>query len=545
MNKKLSKQALRIVLLFMFLSAFLYFAPIPEVSSVDNWLAGWTCRKSHVINSASGAGTGYQSQFTTHYGSGSDSGSDVYLLGYSQVDFDDVRFTESDGYTLLPYFLESKVDSDNAVFWVKISGDLTASSQTIYVYYGNSGASSISNADSTFGFYDGFLGSSLNATKWSQIDSPAYYTVHDSILDITNALIDTQGTRWGFWHTGFPYQTNFEVAITNLDINCGTDPYDPMFDYGVVLTNTSTPWDAEVSAYYHDSWVGGYPKKLAAIGASEYTSPSTVGNVATADIIITKLGNDVTIYWNGENVLSASNTVTLEKILIEASCTHVIFQSYPFPSHATVDTIRVRKYVSPEPTHGAWETQEYALYWVTFYLGTGGSLKVDGVPITNGTILDYDEPDTIMLEAYNLAKYYVFGNFTWDAEHSNSNPYSLDVFSNLTVWVYFKWSPSSYPPDFPSTPLGLQYLVNGNYLGFIHSYFTSVMGQMFYAFVMLVAFIGLYVRVKSIALPIIAWTLMSGVWAVLSPAFNAVPIVLCGFGIAGILFLVFSKGSEN
>jgi len=59
----------------------------------SEWLDGWEFRKSHVINSASGAGTNYQIGIRAHYGSGMDSGEDVYLNGKCRNDFGDVRFT--------------------------------------------------------------------------------------------------------------------------------------------------------------------------------------------------------------------------------------------------------------------------------------------------------------------------------------------------------------------------------------------------------------------------------------------------------------------
>ncbi|MFZ0965718.1 MAG: DUF2341 domain-containing protein [Candidatus Bathyarchaeia archaeon] len=36
--------------------------------------------------------------------------------------------------------MESKVDSDNAVFWVEVADDLSSQDRTIYVYYGKSDA---------------------------------------------------------------------------------------------------------------------------------------------------------------------------------------------------------------------------------------------------------------------------------------------------------------------------------------------------------------------------------------------------------------------
>lgn len=120
------------------------------------WLTGWDYRKSHIINYAAGAGTLYQKRIKAHYGSGTDSGEDVYLNSHSRTDFGDVRFTDDDGVTLLDYWIESKVDSDYAIIWVEVADDLSTVNQTIYVYYGKTTALSISQGDNVFARFDDF-----------------------------------------------------------------------------------------------------------------------------------------------------------------------------------------------------------------------------------------------------------------------------------------------------------------------------------------------------------------------------------------------------
>ena len=116
-----------------------------------SWYDGnWSYRKSHTVNPATGAGTNYQIRIVVHYGSGSDSGNDVYLSSQCRTDFGDIRFTDSGGQTLLNYWMESDNASSAAIFWVKVSADLSSSAQTIYIYYGNPSATSISNCAATF-----------------------------------------------------------------------------------------------------------------------------------------------------------------------------------------------------------------------------------------------------------------------------------------------------------------------------------------------------------------------------------------------------------
>ena len=89
--------------------------------SMSEWLQGWNYRKKHDMhNFPTGAPYKYPMRFKVHYGSGVDSGEDVYLNGKCRGDFSDVRFTKKDGKTLLNYWLEKKVDNDYAIFWVEV-----------------------------------------------------------------------------------------------------------------------------------------------------------------------------------------------------------------------------------------------------------------------------------------------------------------------------------------------------------------------------------------------------------------------------------------
>lgn len=69
-------------------------------------------------------------------------------------DFSDLRFTAADGTTELGYWIESYTASTSATVWVLVPS-LTASSDTdIYMYYGNSGASTTSSGDDAFLYFD-------------------------------------------------------------------------------------------------------------------------------------------------------------------------------------------------------------------------------------------------------------------------------------------------------------------------------------------------------------------------------------------------------
>ena len=174
----------RIIVLLLI---FCLLTPPPVfVKGEVNWLEGWQYRKNAVIGSTSDAGTNYQIKIKVHYGSGTDSGENVYLNEHCRSDFGDIRFTDDDGVTELDYWMEEKVDSDYAIFWVEVpSIPASPDNAIIYIYYGKPDATTTSNGKSTFPiFYDFNTDESsewiLDAGQWQ--------------WDTTNGWLRTGGT---------------------------------------------------------------------------------------------------------------------------------------------------------------------------------------------------------------------------------------------------------------------------------------------------------------------------------------------------------------
>ena len=128
---KLRKLFLVIAVVLLVSSMFMMFAQFPQgAKAQENWLSGWNYRKSLEAN------TGLH-VITVHYDAGNDVLGHVYLDGDCQTDFDDVRFTGSDGQTLIGgVTIRTKLDGNYTEFKVAVS------SSPIYVYYGNPDAES-------------------------------------------------------------------------------------------------------------------------------------------------------------------------------------------------------------------------------------------------------------------------------------------------------------------------------------------------------------------------------------------------------------------
>ncbi len=156
-----------------------------EWQEQESWLSGWSYRKSHELTNSTGAGSNYQVSFNVVFGTGTDSGDTMFCEEKCQPDFDDIRFTDNDGATLLDYWRESYLDSENASFWVKIADSLD-NDVSIFIYYGNSSCSSTSNGTNTFIFFDDYENNNLD--RWDGTTSAGFICATDEVVHGTYSL---------------------------------------------------------------------------------------------------------------------------------------------------------------------------------------------------------------------------------------------------------------------------------------------------------------------------------------------------------------------
>ena len=134
------------------LSLCVFFLP----GRADAAVPGFSYYKPITITNSSGSAlVNYQVKITVAYNS------------HMQSDFDDLRFTASDGSTLLDYWVESYTASTSATVWVEVNS-APAGNSTIYMYYGNSTAGSLSNIKTTFVLGDDFNDGSIDTNLWDK-----------------------------------------------------------------------------------------------------------------------------------------------------------------------------------------------------------------------------------------------------------------------------------------------------------------------------------------------------------------------------------------
>jgi hypothetical protein len=309
----------------------------------SEWLSGWSYRKSHVINSASGAGTNYQVRIVVHYGSGTDSGADVYLNSKCRTDFGDVRFTRSDGTTLLDYWMETKVDSDYAIFWVEVADDLSSSNATIYIYYGKSDATTTSNGANTFLFFDHFD---------SATETLTFYGAGTWSRDIANSIIKWQPTTSGdalavkdVGVVNVKILTRFRIGVDNSNAGASGRARDASNWYNSMLNENNQYFSIE--------------KKVSGTW-SRLTSASLTVSLNTWYRIHFKLyGTSLKSDLFSDSYGSLAS-LSITDTSFQTQTKHGL-QAYSGSTSTYTndwDFVAIAKYVDPEPSHGSWGSEE-------------------------------------------------------------------------------------------------------------------------------------------------------------------------------------------
>ena len=132
------KVAFTVLFFSIVLSAFIVIQlPIQiHYPTGEKWLAGWSYRKAYALKTVSGVGVDYAVPIVVINALGTDVGNTTYTTKVLP-NFEDVRFTDSDGDTELSYYEDVLNTGANTTFIVKVPRYLSESNLTIYMYYGN------------------------------------------------------------------------------------------------------------------------------------------------------------------------------------------------------------------------------------------------------------------------------------------------------------------------------------------------------------------------------------------------------------------------
>jgi len=226
----------------------------------DWWNNDWE-RKQEIVVSYAGTETlfNFTFNFTIPYDSN------------MQNDFDDIRFVNETGDIVYPYFLGNKTDSSNAEFFVRINETINTGGLTIYMYYGNTGATSLSDGNNTFLFFhDAETGIGLATTitgtvattttgkvnqKTTSFNSSSAGGTSRLHYDIPSSWEFPQNLKVSEWiYDPFIADTGiWTIAFVNLDtqyLGCGAYDLDDNF----YRYSDSAGWKASNSCARSEGW---------------------------------------------------------------------------------------------------------------------------------------------------------------------------------------------------------------------------------------------------------------------------------------------------
>ncbi len=329
------------------------------------WLSGWTYRRSITINNSSNSNTltDYQVLITLDTQS-------LISAGKMRSDGGDIRFTDSDGSTQLNYWIESGINTTSTRIWVKVPSIPASSTKTIYVYYGNPSATSVSNGKATFVVYDDFNDNSIDTNIWT------VGTYYGPTPVETNTEIQVSGTTsgGGYWRSHSYLRAllgsgsiGYEVVVTALANLSSTPGAHAEAILAIYISDTQL---ACVGAYTEnntfEAWTtdglnfwstGGRDSK----DAGGISQGGSYANNTYRTIKILWWNGTFTFYYDNTNQITTrskawgSNTFyLLLDVAVRTSDTASVLRG-------KFDNVQARKYTSPEPTTSIGSEEQYTI----------------------------------------------------------------------------------------------------------------------------------------------------------------------------------------
>lgn len=255
----------------------------------------------------------------------------VSCLGHCKDDFGDIRFIGSDNATVLSYWIENLTFGYQAIFWVKLPVDI--SSGTINLYYDNVNVTTESNGSATFLAF-------INTTQGWTGDTQVLHQVGNKIRIVSAC------------------NSQVYYAISpgnNSDICVDAKITQEQNSYLNLMVSDGTGNANDFSALVGSSNYNGYFYGHDNGYSGTLFMPFTSGKarewrevVRTYDQLI-----DYYLYEDNGSLLASekdvdyawSSPTVIDHIRLSASSFQIM--------DATINWIRVRKYVSPEPILGA------------------------------------------------------------------------------------------------------------------------------------------------------------------------------------------------
>jgi len=302
------------------------------------WDSSWTKRKKIMIEENSGNDlTDYQIKMSVSYDSD------------MQPDYDDLRFVDSGG-NLLDYWIETS-NPANAVIWVKIPSIPESSTTTVYMYYGNALASSVSDGVVTFDWFDDFAGAHT-ITDYTIEDVGNTNTPSNWAINTVNGILyQHSNIYWNGNQRNIGSIIKTGVNLSNFEVMFKIKPVDNdtggvCFDY--VSQDNHYAFGFVVSDYWFGTSSTGsrreaYWQDSATTHQTLSYDTGSVSQSSVTSFIVRRYGDIIKVLQNGTEIFAVINSnLTSGDIGLFTNALDEAEFHPPFI---------IRKYIYPEPTY--------------------------------------------------------------------------------------------------------------------------------------------------------------------------------------------------
>jgi hypothetical protein len=307
------------------------------------WLTGWKYRKKITIQGSSGAGTNYQVLLRVGESSGA-TGADFHLEGLAdnfpsgKNQGGDLRFTSSDGSTLLDFWVENVIGTAPnrvAYVWVEVSEDL-GNNRDIFCYFGNPNATNASNIVNTFIDGDDFT---LNTvTQYTVVGGSIAYDSVNKRLNITGTSGNTVVAKTNAQSLASPYVIEAKMSVVRRGTGDSQGNYvSAVLGFKTTLTGNN--------GYAFD-----FGRLATTLTSHISVEKYTVAHLQTAPITF----SDGVLYLikgrcQAGNLQTTFERTTSTPVSTDTSYTSGYYGLRTWYADSVVDWWFVRKFVSPEP----------------------------------------------------------------------------------------------------------------------------------------------------------------------------------------------------
>ncbi len=265
--------------------------------------------------------------------------------GKMNSDCSDLRFADESDNELSYWIEDGTCNSAYTVVWIKVS--TTNGDKKIFMYYGNSGATSVSNGDDVFPFFDDFEGTSIDSSKWSVVSGT--WSIEDGTLKYT----DSGGDSFIVGQFSTTWNTKTYVAETRYKVEdkiyswggIGIDSTDDASSFYRTALGYSGSLSCDIHRVqkkwtpYNDECVSGWETNHWFVLRIYQDSSNVYGEF--------REGEYGSTYYdlNNDNQL-ADTSLSSGKIVLTG-----------YKADVWYDWVFVRKYVETEPTYSVGEEQ--------------------------------------------------------------------------------------------------------------------------------------------------------------------------------------------